>query len=338
MTRRPDRVACTSHDGHGLRGLRETCGLVAGVVLVACLTTGAARAEVPAVVASIKPIHGLVAAVMQGVGEPILLLEGAGSPHVYALRPSDARALDSADLVFWVGDDMETFLTRPLRSLAADAEIVTLMAADGLDLLPAPGNGVSPVRRPDPVGVVAPDPDDHANGRFDTHVWLDPRNARAIVAIVADRLAVADPANAAAYAANAVDAAARIDALAARIADQLAPIADTPYVAFHDAYRYFERRFGLSPVGALTVGPEASPGAAHLVELRARIRELEAVCVFGEPQFEPRMVDTVVAGAEVRRGMLDPLGDRLEPGPGLYFDLMDNMADAFADCLTASKG
>ncbi|MEC9344296.1 MAG: zinc ABC transporter substrate-binding protein [Pseudomonadota bacterium] len=327
--------------------------------LLALAGAHAATAQ-PRVVASIKPVHSLVAAVMDGVGEPELIVTGAGSPHDYALRPSQARMIERGDLVFWIGEGLETFLARPLESLGGRAVLVELADTPGLTLLaPREGGAFEAHGHGDEAhehesheeGAEAheeheehADHDDDAagheaghdgHGAFNPHLWLDPRNAAAMLDAIADALATADPANAARYRDNARAYASRLHALEGDIAERLAPVKDRPFVVFHDAYPYFEHRFGLSAAGSITLHPEHAPGAERIAEIRARFAETDAACVFSEPQFEPRLVSVVIEGTGARTAELDPLGATLEPGPDLYIGLLSGMADSFAGCLGA---
>lgn len=288
-----------------------------------------ALAEGPKVVASIKPVHSLVAAVMKGVGEPALIVTGAASPHTYSMKPSDAKALEGADLIFWIGPALEAFLDKPLRTVAKKATVVALMDSPGMALLDAREGGVW---------------EGHGHGHKhghgareerNTHVWLDPDNAKVIAGAVASALAVRDPRNAPAYTANAEALAKRIDALDAELRAALVPVAGKPFAVFHDAYHYFEAHYGLNAVGAITVNPERRPSAKRLTEIRDRIRKLGPVCVFAEPQFEPALVDTIVEGTEARRGVLDPEGADIPDGPDLYPALMRRIATALTGCLGA---
>ncbi|WP_029010903.1 zinc ABC transporter substrate-binding protein ZnuA [Azospirillum halopraeferens] len=308
------------------------------------LTTAPVLADAPRVVASVKPLHSLVSSVMQGVGEPGLVVRGGASPHTYNLRPSDARALEQAQVVFWFGEGLEGFLEKPLSGLAGKARVVELMDAPGVTLLEAReggaweshdhGHGHSHGHshkghshaRDHKAG-------DHDHDAMNAHLWLDPANARAMVAVIAGTLAEADPANAAAYRANAEATTARLDALDAELAALLAPVKDKPFVVFHDAYPYLEARYGLSAVGAITVNPEQRPSAKRLKEIRTRISGLGPVCVFSEPQFEPKLVATIVEGTGARTGVLDPLGADIAAGPDLYPTLLRNLAASLAGCL-----
>jgi zinc transport system substrate-binding protein len=165
------------------------------------------------------------------------------------------------------------------------------------------------------------------------HIWLDPANAKAIAAAVASALGAADPDNAAAYQANSARLQRALDELDRSLEHRLASVAGRPYVVFHDAYQYFERRYGLSAVGAITINPTVRPSAGRLQEIQGRLEELGVACVFAEPQFEPTLVDTVIEGTTIEKGVLDPLGAALEPGPEQYFQLMDGLAASLTDCL-----
>jgi zinc transport system substrate-binding protein len=295
---------------------------------------GPAVADAPSVVASIKPIHSLVAGVMQGVGDPILLVDGSGSPHGYSLRPSEAGALEDADLVFWVGEGMETFLGKPLSVLSSDAQVVELGSLDGLTLLPLREGGTWASEEHE-HDAEHESHEHEGHGSVDMHVWLDPGNARIMTDAIADALGRADPGHAAAYARNAEALSADLARLDKRLAHTLAPVADRPYVVFHDAYHYLEHRYGLNGIGSITVSPERPPGAQRLQEIRDDLARREAACVFAEPQFEPALVQTVVEGTGARTGVLDPLGASLDEGPQQYFQLLGGLADALVGCLFA---
>ncbi|MDA0304955.1 MAG: zinc ABC transporter substrate-binding protein [Proteobacteria bacterium] len=261
------------------------------------------RAEAIKAVASIAPIHSLLAGVMQGLGEPALLVRGAGSPHAYSLKPSDARRLNNADLVFWVGPGLEGFLVKPLAALSKRVSVVQL----------SPGNMES-----------------------DPHIWLDPRNAAAMVGVMVKALSGADAGNKARYEANGAKLTAMLIRLEKEIRASLGPVAVVPYLVFHDAYRYFEKRFDLASQGFVAVHAERPPGAGRVLMLRRKIRDKNISCVFTEPQFEPVLAKTLIEGTHARTAVLDPLGADLKPGPGLYAKLMRGMAAALLGCLGAN--
>jgi ABC-type Zn2+ transport system substrate-binding protein/surface adhesin len=515
---------------------------LATTILVSSTTL--ANADVK-VIASIKPVHSLVAAVMEGVGKPELLVEGAGSPHTYSLKPSQAKKLQEADLVFWMSHDLEAFLENSIEGIAANATSVPLMDAHGLIKLdfreggafdahahdehddhddhkdhdehghndhddhkkddhddhghddhddhkkddhghddhddhkkddhddhghddhaghghgdhafewagvfelsagtykwsfakvdgayadPAmkmaivasdhiedseeaaeamlesddtnssvnndvlrvsdkaytlnfddtkdmtvftvkiekdgaytfftehmpfefeasehffkdlAGADVEPIAQEPDMGhhdehhgehahKGHDDHDDHGHHGTDPHVWLDPVNAKAMIHEIEEALIEADPANASAYEANAEAMMSKLDNLVAEIDAELQPVKGRGYVVFHDAYQYFENRFGVSAVGSITVSPEVLPGAERVAELREKVRNLDATCVFSEPQFEPKLVMTITENTNAGTGVLDPLGASIDDGPELYFTLIRNMAKSLKDCL-----
>lgn len=279
----------------------------------------------PRTVADIPPVHSLVAMVMAGAGAPGLAVPPGASPHGFALRPSQAGALAEAELAVWIGPRLAPWFEQALAALAPEARSLALMAVPGTELLP--------IRTEAAFGREDHGHDHAEGGAMDEHAWLDPRNAAVWLEAIAEALAAEDPANAALYRANAAAGRARLAALEAELIARLAPVADRPFAVFHDAYRYFEHRFALNVVGAVTSGDARGPGAGRLSALRERLAETGAVCLFSEPQFAPRLAATVAEGTGVRQGVLDPLGARLEPGPELYPTLLRNLAEALIDCL-----
>lgn len=285
----------------------------------------------PRVVVSIGPVHSLVAGVMEGVAEPQLLIPAGASPHAYALKPSDARALSEAELVVWVGEGLETMLEKPLYSLAGEARLLELLQVEGMHLLPSRKGGVWHAQ--DPVSPPAHAGHGHEHDGVDTHLWLAPENAQRIVATVADTLSAMDAANAQHYQRNAAALRQRIGALAVILAQRLEPLQGQPYIVFHDAYHYFEQAFDLQPAGAIAVSPEQRPGARRLIEIRQAIRDSGARCVFSEPQFRPDIVEVVLEGSGARYGLLDPLGSDLPPGREQWFLLMQGLVENLQRCL-----
>jgi zinc transport system substrate-binding protein len=306
---------------------RHWAGLALALIFFAILPAQAASnpgesGEVPGapgVVVSILPLHGLVAAVMEGLGTPHLLVRGGASPHNASLRPSDARALSAAELVVWAGPGLEAFLVRPLGALASAAQVLTLAEAPGMIRLGqhAGERGAGELNE----------------GAINPHLWLDPRNAMEIGRQTAAALATLDPGNASRYAANLARLLARLEELDRELAVRLGPVADIPFAVFHDAYPYLEARYALRALGALTVDPAVPTGAKRLAELRARLRDAGAVCVFAEPQFRPAAVAALAEGTGARTATLDPLGAGLAPGPEAYFELMRTLVDSLVDCL-----
>lgn len=320
--------------------VRTILPLAASLLFSGLFSGTALAADFPNVVVSIKPIHSLVAAIMQGVGTPELIVDGAASPHTYALKPSNARALQGAKVVFWVGPGMEAFLEKPLSALGANALVVELDKAPGIAKLKfREGGAFEPHDDGDEHAESAGhdhDHDDHDHGHeeFDTHLWLDPHNAKAMAAEITTTLVAADPANALTYEANQKALDDRLDALDAEIASTIAPVKDKPFIVFHDAYQYFERRYGVRVAGSITVSPETIPGAERVSEIHGKLADLGATCVFAEPQFEPKLVNVVIEGTSAKSGVLDPEAATLPQGPNLYFDLMRGIASSLKTCLS----
>lgn len=344
---------------------------VAALALTALAAPGPAQAS-PRVVADIPPVHGLVARVMAGVGEPALLIPAAASPHGRGLRPSEAALLDGADLVVWIGPALSPGLARAVARLAGRARLLTLLEVPGTRLLewraPPLPDAAGPDGDRDPadggVGVdhavdhARDDAHDHAHddghdyahdharddghddghdhahaGPVDPHAWLDPANARTWVAAIAESLAALDPANAARYRANAAAAVAELAALEAELAARLAPLRGAGFVVMHDAYRYFEARFGIAALAALSPADAASPGAARLGAVADLVARGMARCILIEPQLPDRLAAALAGAGGARLGRLDPLGADIEPGPGHYPAMLRRMAADLAACI-----
>ena len=293
-----------------------------------------AQAEIK-VVASIKPIHSLVSYVMDGVGTPNILVDGSSSPHSFQLKPSHAKMLQDADIVFWIGEDLESFLETPLSSIATNAAKITLMELDDIELLKFREKHIfdkhdDHEEHAEEQAEHEDHHDEHNHGEFDIHFWLDPEIAKVMVKSITRELSDIDVANKSIYKANALKAIGELDELIE--ATKLKINKDASYVVFHDAYQYFEQRFGIEVLGALSVNPEILPGAKQLAEIREVIEHENVKCIFSEPQFNPSIAKTIAADMDVKAAVLDPLGAELEPGKDLYFDLIGDMALSFESC------
>jgi zinc transport system substrate-binding protein len=283
-------------------------------------------ADIPVVV-SIKPIHSLVASVMEGIGTPDLTVKGGASPHTYSLAPTDAEALQSAKVIFWVGHEMEAFLEKPLEALPSGATVVSLLDNKKLELLPVrEGNGFDTEEHKGEAG------DEH--GENDPHIWLDPRNAAVMVDEIAATLAKADPDSAQRFADNAEKTKQQLAALEGEIAQELAPLKDKHFITFHDAFQYFEKRFELPSSGAISIHPENPPGAKGIREIKDRLQAAKVTCVFSEPQFDSKLVNVIIEGTTVKTGMLDAEAGTLDPGPALYGQLLRDIAKSLKDCMS----
>lgn len=320
--------------------------------------TRAASAEgavAPKVVVTIKPLHSIVAAVMEGVGTPNLLLEGVQSPHSFALKPSQAHDLNAADFVFLADFDLEIPIARIAGSLPATVKVVPLMDGPGITQLDVRtgvaferhshgetkdmhGDDADAGHSGDEAHMAhVAHADDHGGDRnhlkVDPHFWLDPRNARAAATYVAGVLAERFPKDAATFKGNAARFDESIVNLENKLDLELRPVSGAGFLVFHDAFQYFERRFGLEAVGSITVNPEVLPGARRLAELRARVRDSGARCVFSEPQFQTRVIETVIEGTAAKRGVVDPLGSEIPAGPGQYALMLEAIAVSLKSCL-----
>jgi zinc transport system substrate-binding protein len=317
-----------------IRGRRVRAAAIACALVL--LLGGLARAEAPRVAVSIKPVHSLVASVMAGVATPDLIVRGAASEHGYTLRPSDAKRLSEARLVFWVGPLLETYLAQPLATLAGQATVVEIATAPGVVLLPARGGGAWEAENEEPH--VATGDAEQALRSKDPHLWLDPMNGIAIARVAAAQLAAIDPPNARRYSSNETALERRLLALDAELKGRLEALRGRQFVVFHDAYQYFERRYGLSAIGSIMIDSDHQPGARRLREMHDKIVASGARCVFREPQFEPALVNTVAEGSEARSATLDPLGAELPEGPDLYQKLLESLAGSLVACLRPSLG
>ncbi len=305
------------------------------------------------VVTSIKPIHSLAAYVMDGVGKPNVIVDGYNSPHGFSLKPSHAKMMENADLIIWVGEDLEAFLEKPLDSIAKKATKVELMDLKGIKKLKFREKNIFEGHddhghkedkhddhghkkdKHDDHGHKKDKHDDHgheghAHGEHDPHIWLDPMNAKVIIKEITNQLVKLDSANTAKYKANSKEAIADIDALTKSIKKDLNK--NSRVVVFHDAYQYFENRFGIKVLGALTVNTDVLPGAEQLAEIREVIEHEKVNCIFSEPQFNPSIIKTIAKDTNIKTGVLDPLGATLDKGKGMYSELLKNMSSSFKGC------
>ena len=313
--------------------LRNSFRVIMVVALCATAHPQALGAESLNVVASLKPIHSLVAGVMGEAGNPRLLLKGAASPHTFRMRPSDAAALAEADLVVWVGETMETFLHRAIENLGSRATVLTLHELPGMRLLENREGGIWESDDHEEAHVDEEEDHGHDHDEFNMHVWLDPGNASRIVDAVVDALTELEPGQAETWRANALAIHRQIDELDSSLEGLLKPVRGHAFVVFHDAYQYFERAYGLNSKGAVAVNPARAPSAKRLVELRTALTEHGVHCVFREPQFKPDLVRTVIEGSEVRVAVLDPVGADMAPGPDAWFQIMRGLGDSLTTCL-----
>ena len=300
--------------------------------------------ESPQVVVSIKPIHSLVTAIMDGVGTPKLIVK-KGSPHGYSLRPSEAKDLARADLVIWVGHELESFLAKPLETLAEKSKKLELSEQlkaslltkrDGGNWEGSHHHGHDDAHDEDheEVDLHQHEHDENHEGvhteqheAMDLHIWLDPKMAKKIVAATTNMLIEIDPIHTQNYKVNTAKLNLKLDKLDQKLRLELEPIQKTPFLVFHSAYQYFETAYNLNGVGSVTIDPDRKPGAKGISKIRKKVQTTHARCIFSEPQFESSLVATIIEGSKAKTGTLDPLGSDIPAGPDAYFQLMNRLAE-----------
>ena len=331
------------------------------IILVSFFFSFSAKAEVN-VVTTIKPLHSLVSSVMKGIGEPSLIIEGTNNPHTFVFKPSHAKMIEEADIIFWIGEDLEAFMEKPLDSLAEKAQVISFMELSSIEKLKFREKNIfddhdghedehEGHEDEDDHGHKYDDHDDdhdghedeheghdddhndahaHAHGEFDAHIWLDPFNAKKMVLEIAHELSDLDPNNKVKYENNANATIKSLDELVDSNKKILSK--DISYVVFHDAYQYFEKRFGVIPAGALTLNPDVLPGAKQIADIQDVINDKGIKCIFSEPQYNPKIIETIGNDMKISTGVMDPLGAYIDAGPSMYSDLINGIANSIKDC------
>ena len=331
------------------------------IILVPLFFSFNARAEVN-VVTTIKPLHSLISSVMEGVGKPSLIIEGTNNPHTFVFKPSHAEMIENADIVFWIGEDLEAFMEKPLESLAKNAKTISFMDLASIEKLKFREQNIFDDHDDhghddhDDHGHKDDDHDDHDDhdghddehdghdddddhaghhdghnhGEFDAHIWLDPANAKEMVLEISHELSELDPSNKSKYEDNASKTIVALDKLIEEVDKSLSK--DISYIVFHDAYQYFEKRFGVIPAGALTLNPDVLPGAKQIADIQDVINDKDIKCIFSEPQYNPKIIETLGNDMNISTGVMDPLGAYIDAGPSMYSDLINQIANSIKDC------
>ena len=331
------------------------------IILVPLFFSFNARAEVN-VVTTIKPLHSLISSVMEGVGKPSLIIEGTNNPHTFVFKPSHAEMIENADIVFWIGEDLEAFMEKPLDSLAKNAKTISFMDLASIEKLKFREQNIFDDHDDhghddhDDHGHKDDDHDDHDDhdghddehdghddhddhaghhdghnhGEFDAHIWLDPANAKEMVLEISHELSELDPSNKSKYEDNASKTIVALDKLIEEVDKSLSK--DISYIVFHDAYQYFEKRFGVIPAGALTLNPDVLPGAKQIADIQDVINDKGIKCIFSEPQYNPKIIETLGNDMNISTGVMDPLGAYIDAGPSMYSDLINQIANSIKDC------
>ena len=300
------------------------------------------------VVTTIKPLHSLISRIMETRGEPQLIIEGTNNPHTFVFKPSHAKMIEEADIVFWIGEDLEAFMEKPLNSLAKDTKKIAFMDSESIEKLKFREENIfddhddhddehEGHEDDDDHGHKDDDHDDdhkdahaHAHGEFDPHIWLDPENAKEMVKIIRDELIKIDPEGQRQYSVNTAGATLELDNLINSVEKELSK--DISYIVFHDAYQYFENRFGVIPAGALTLNPDVLPGAKQIADIQDVINDKGIKCIFSEPQYNPKIIETLGNDMNVSTGVIDPLGAFIDAGPTMYVELINGIANSIKEC------
>ena len=326
--------------------MKKILTFISSTIITLLTNISISKADIK-VVSSIKPIHSLASYVMNGVGKPDLIVDGFNSPHGFSLKPSHAKMIEGADLIIWVGEDLEAFLEKPLETIAKKAINIEIMNLKGIKKLrfreknifdghDDHGHGHKEKKHDDHGhGHKEKKHDDHghkdhAHGEYDPHVWLDPINAKVIIEEIENQLVKLDPQNASKYKSNSKKIIHELDILIRNIKKDLKK--DLRFVVFHDAYQYFEDRFGIKVLGALTVNPDVLPGAEQLSDIREVIEHEKVNCLFSEPQFNPAIIKSIAKDTGIKIGVLDPLGATLDEGKDMYTKLLKNISTSFRGC------
>ena len=300
------------------------------------------------VVTTIKPLHSLISRIMETRGEPQLIIEGTNNPHTFVFKPSHAKMIEEADIVFWIGEDLEAFMEKPLNSLAKDTKKIAFMDSESIEKIEFREKNIfddhdghedehEGHEDDDDHGHKDDDHDDdhkdahaHAHGEFDPHIWLDPENAKEMVKIIRDELIKIDPEGQRQYSVNTAGATLELDNLINSVEKELSK--DISYIVFHDAYQYFENRFGVIPAGALTLNPDVLPGAKQIADIQDVINDKGIKCIFSEPQYNPKIIETLGNDMNVSTGVMDPLGAFIDAGPTMYVELINGIANSIKEC------
>lgn len=299
-------------------------------LLLSCLSLLALSAQAQVqILTSIKPLQLIAAAIQDGQGEPQVLLPPGASPHYFVLRPSDAKRLDNADLFYWIGPDLENFLPRLLKQRSQPS-----VAAQDLPDLHLQYFAEAHAHDHDHGHALIEHDHAHQPGTVDAHLWLDPHNAELIAQRISADLSALDPENAAHYAANLQAFSQALQEVDGQLKVELAPLKNQPFFVFHEAFNYFEQAYGLAHTGVFAVSSEVQPGAKHVQQMRTRLQQAGAACVFSEPPLQPRLAQTLAAGLPVKLAELDALGVDIPVSAQGYTQLLRNLGTQFSACLS----
>ena len=326
------------------------------LALLIALSANATEIESNSVIVTIKPLHSLVAGVIGDTGKAQLLVDEAVSPHHMQLKPSQIKSMQEAHIIFYIDDSFETFLAHVFDILPDDVLKVSMI--DNAELMLLPYRKGTDWEVHDHHGHEHDAHDHHADEHdahdhhadehdahdhhedehdthesYDMHVWLDPKNAQKMVALIADTLSTVHPEHRDTYKANAQGLMEKIDRLNVELKTELSPIQNKPFIVFHDAYQYFEHAYGLNGVGSITFEGGELLSPVRIKSVREKLQRTGATCVFSEPQFPARPIQTIAEGFDIKVSVLDPLGAKLPNDENLYFGLLEDLAHNLIECL-----
>ncbi|MDX7988065.1 zinc ABC transporter substrate-binding protein ZnuA [Xenorhabdus sp. 12] len=302
------------------------------VTLITALAAGVSGYAQADVVTTIRPLGFIAAAIADGVTDTQVLLPDGASPHDYALRPLDVQKLNQADLVVWVGPDMETFLAKPIAKIEKNKQLALaeLPTIKPLLLKNSEDDHDSSESNQHKHET---DHEHHHHGEYNMHIWLSPKIAEKAAQAIYDKLVEQYPQQKQQLEVNLRKFNGQLIQTDKNIVSILNPVRKQGYFVFHDAYGYFEKHYQLSPLGVFTVNPEIQPGAQKLHHIRTQLVERKAKCIFAEPQFRPAVIHAVAKGTDVKIGTLDPLGSGIVLNKDSYMKFITQLSKQYASCL-----
>ncbi len=275
------------------------------------------------VISSVRPIGFITEAIASGVTNTDILLPDGASPHTYSLKPSDLAKIKNADLIIWVGEDMEVFMPTVLKNVDEQKQIELMDVPEIKSLL----------RTNHHDEEIPHDDNDHHHGEYDEHIWLSPKIAKIIAKSIHDKLIELYPNKVQLLDANLNEFITNLSETEQNIAKKLISVQNRGYFVFHDAYGYFESQFGLKNLGSFTINPAVQPGVQTVYAIQKKLAEHQAVCVFREPQFSPAVIKKLVNGTNVKIGELNPLGTGIIVEKGAYSHFLLTLTQELLDCL-----
>ncbi|CAM3737701.1 zinc ABC transporter substrate-binding protein ZnuA [Xenorhabdus thuongxuanensis] len=309
------------------------------IALATVLVAGVNCSAQADVVTSIRPLGFIAAAIADGVTNTQVLLPDGASPHDYALRPLDVQKINQADLVVWIGPDMEIFLAKPIAKIERSKQLSLAELSTIKPLLLKNSEELKDSEDSNDSGSESyqhkheEDHEHHHHGEYNMHIWLSPKIAEKVAQAIYDRLIEQYPQQKQQLEVNLRKFNGQLAQTDKNITHVLKPIQKKGYFVFHDAYGYFEKHYQLAPLGVFTVNPEIQPGAQRLHKIRTQLVEQKVKCIFAEPQFRPAVIHAVAKGTDVRIGILDPLGSGIVLDKDSYMKFITQLSKQYVSCL-----